>query len=303
MPSVLQPPAAPVVTRFAPSPTGELHLGSAYSALVAWRRARQAGGRFLLRIEDTDIRRCRREYETAILRDLAWLGLDWDGEVRRQSDHFADYGRELDRLDARGLLYPCFCSRAEIEREIAASASAPHGPAQGPDGPLYPGTCRHLTPAERKQRLAAGREHCVRLDSARAAAAAGAFDFVDEGRGRLAGQPLLMGDFVIARKDTPTSYHLAVTVDDHLQGVTLVTRGEDILSSTHIHVLLQRLLGYRTPLYAHHGLLTDAAGRRLAKRDRDLTIHALRERGATPEEVLRLIAERTAGLAGAAAAP
>ena len=277
----------PVVTRFAPSPTGLLHLGSAYSALVAWTRAREAGGRFLLRIEDTDIRRCRREYETAILRDLKWLGLDWDGEVRRQSDHFTDYGRELDRLVDRGLVYPCFCSRAEIEREIAASASAPHAILHGPDGPLYPGTCRHLLSAERKRRIAAGREFCMRLDAAGAAAAAGPYDFVDEGRGRIEGQPLLMGDFVLARKDTPTSYHLAVTVDDHLQGVTVVTRGEDILPSTHVHVLLQRLLGYATPLYAHHRLIMDAAGRRLAKRDRDLTVQSLRESGVSPAEVRR----------------
>ncbi|MDP1748367.1 MAG: tRNA glutamyl-Q(34) synthetase GluQRS [Reyranella sp.] len=276
-----------VVTRFAPSPTGLLHLGSAYSALVAWTRACEAGGRFLVRIEDTDIRRCRREYETEILRDLKWLGLDWDGEVRRQSDHFTDYGRELDRLGDRGLVYPCFCSRAEIEREIAASASAPQAALHGPDGPLYPGTCRHLAPAERKRRIAAGREFCMRLDAARAAVAAGPYDFVDEGRGRIEGQPLLMGDFVLARKDTPTSYHLAVTVDDHLQGVTLVTRGADILPSAHVHVLLQRLLGYATPLYAHHPLITDATGRRLAKRDRDLTVQSLRERGVSPAEVRR----------------
>lgn len=281
----MAPVMPPVVTRFAPSPTGLLHLGSAYSAMVARNRAREAGGRFLLRIEDTDIRRCRREYETAILEDLKWLGLDWDGAVRRQSDHFSDYGRALGRLDALGLVYPCFCSRAEIEREIAASASAPHGP----DGPLYPGTCRHLAPAERKRRIAAGREHCVRLDSERSAAVAGPFDFIDERRGRIEGQPLLMGDFVLARKDTPTSYHLSVTVDDHLQGVTLVTRGEDILPSTHVHVLLQRLLGYATPLYAHHGLITDPTGRRLAKRDKDLTIRSLRESGLSAEEVRRRI--------------
>ncbi|MDP1965555.1 MAG: tRNA glutamyl-Q(34) synthetase GluQRS [Reyranella sp.] len=278
-----------VVTRFAPSPTGLLHLGSAYSALVAWTRAREAGGRFLVRIEDTDIRRCRREYETAILQDLKWLGLDWDGEARRQSDHFSDYGHELDRLGRRGLVYPCFCSRAEIEREIAASASAPHSPPLGPDGPLYPGTCRHLAPAERKRRIAAGREFCMRLDSAAAAADTGPYDFVDEGRGRITGQPLLMGDFVIARKDTPTSYHLAVTVDDHLQGVTLVTRGEDILPSTHAHVLLQRLLGYATPLYAHHGLIIDRTGRRLAKRDQATGIRSLRESGKTPADVFKLI--------------
>lgn len=275
-----------IVTRFAPSPTGELHLGSAYSARIAWQRARDVGGTFLVRIEDTDIRRCRREYETAILEDLRWLGLDWDGEVRRQSDHFADYGKVLDQLDARGLIYPCFCTRADIAREIAAAASAPHGP----DGPLYPGTCRSLSNEERRHRIAAGHELCMRLDAARAAEQAGPYSFVDETRGRIEGQPLLMGDFVIARKDTPTSYHLAVTVDDHLQGVTLVTRGEDLLPSTHVHGLLQKLLGYAAPQYAHHRLLTDSDGRRFAKRDKDLTIRALRDAGKTPDDVFTLIA-------------
>jgi glutamyl-Q tRNA(Asp) synthetase len=275
-----------IVTRFAPSPTGELHLGSAYSARIAWQRARDVGGAFLVRIEDTDIRRCRREYETAILDDLRWLGLDWDGDVRRQSDHFADYGKVLDQLDARGLIYPCFCTRADIAREIAAAASAPHGP----DGPLYPGTCRSLSNEERRYRIAAGHELCMRLDAARAAEQAGPYSFVDETRGRIEGQPLLMGDFVIARKDTPTSYHLAVTVDDHLQGVTLVTRGEDLLPSTHVHGLLQKLLGYAAPQYAHHRLLTDSDGRRFAKRDKDLTIRALRDAGKTPDDVFTLIA-------------
>lgn len=271
-----------IVTRFAPSPTGELHLGSAYSAWVGWHRAREAGGRFLVRIEDTDIRRCRREYEMSILADLKWLGLDWDGEVRRQSEHFADYGRVLDQLDARGLVYPCFCSRADIAREIAASASAPHGP----DGPLYPGTCRHLAKSERRLRLAAGEEHCLRFDAAKGAELVGPYEFADETHGRVEGHPLLNGDFVIARKDTPTSYHLSVTVDDHLQGVTVVTRGEDVLPSTHVHVLLQKLLGYETPLYAHHKLLTDATGRRFAKRDRDVTIRAMREAGLAPQRVI-----------------
>jgi glutamyl-Q tRNA(Asp) synthetase len=271
-----------VVTRFAPSPTGELHLGSAYSAWTGWHRAREAGGTFLVRIEDTDIRRCRREYETSILADLRWLGFDWDGEVRRQSEHFATYGKVLDQLDQRGLVYPCFCSRAEIEREIAASANAPHGP----DGPLYPGTCRHLSVQERRDRVAAGHEHCLRLDADRAAGQAGPYHFVDESLGRIEGQPQLMGDFVIARKDTPTSYHLSVTVDDHLQGVTLVTRGIDVLPSTHVHGLLQKLLGYAAPQYAHHRLLTDATGRRFAKRDRDMTIRAMRESGMRPEEVI-----------------
>lgn len=271
-----------VVTRFAPSPTGGLHLGSAYSAWTGWHRAREAGGTFLVRIEDTDIRRCKRGYETAILADLKWLGFAWDGEVRRQSDHFADYGRVLEQLDQRGLIYPCFCSRAEIQREVAASANAPHGP----DGPLYPGTCRHLSVQERRDRIASGQELCMRLEAERAAKQAGPYHFVDETLGRVEGEPLLMGDFVIARKDTPTSYHLSVTVDDHLQGITLVTRGVDVLPSTHVHGLLQKLLGYATPHYAHHELLMDASGRRFAKRDRDLTIRALRESGMTAEEVI-----------------
>src|SRR6185437_15214433 len=177
-----------VVTRFAPSPTGELHLGHAYSARIAWERAHAAGGRFLLRIEDIDIRRSRREFEAAIREELHWLGLDWDGEVRRQSEHFADYGRALDVLDARGLIYPCFCTRADI----AAATDAPHGP----DGPLYPGTCRHLPRAERRERLAAGQEHCLRLDAAKAAGEAGPYDFFDETSGKIEGQPLLFGDVV-----------------------------------------------------------------------------------------------------------
>jgi glutamyl-Q tRNA(Asp) synthetase len=270
-----------VVTRFAPSPTGELHIGSAYSAWVAWKRARDAEGSFLVRIEDIDIRRCKREFESAILTDLAWLGLAWDGAVRRQSDHFAEYGQVLDRLDARGLVYPCFCTRSDI----AASAGAPHGP----DGPLYPGTCRHLSPQERRDKIAAGVEHCLRLDAAKAAAEAGPYAFTDEQRGRIEGAPLLFGDVVIARKDTPTSYHLSVTHDDHLQGITLVTRGEDLLPSTHVHVLLQKLLGYETPLYAHHRLLTAPDGKRFAKRDKSLTLRSLRESGKTPAEVFSLL--------------
>jgi glutamyl-Q tRNA(Asp) synthetase len=283
---MMSPVLQNVVTRFAPSPTGELHLGSAYSAWTGWHRAREAGGRFLVRIEDIDIRRCRRAYEASILADLKWLGFEWGGEVRRQSEHFADYGRVLDQLDRRGLVYPCFCSRAAIERELAASVNAPHGQLHGPDGPLYPGTCRHLSVAERRQNIVAGHEHCLRLDSDRAAREAGPYHFVDESLGRIEGQPRLMGDFVIARKDTPTSYHLSVTVDDHLQGVTLVTRGMDVLPSTHVHVLLQKLLGYAVPHYAHHRLLTDATGRRFAKRDRDMTIRAMRESGMSPAEVI-----------------
>ena len=266
-----------VVTRFAPSPTGYLHLGHAFSALTAWHAARDVGGSFLLRIEDIDIRRCKAEFTEAILVDLAWLGLDWDGAVRRQSQHFDDYGAALDRLGGLGLVYPCFCTRADI----AAATSAPHGP----DGPLYPGTCRHRSPDERRELMRAGTEFALRLDAEKAAAAAGPYGFHDARHGDVKGEPLLFGDVVIARKDTPTSYHLAVTVDDHLQGDTLVTRGEDLFAATHVHVLLQRLLGYATPRYAHHRLLTDADGRRFAKRDRALTLRAMREAGATPESV------------------
>jgi glutamyl-Q tRNA(Asp) synthetase len=285
---MMSPVLQSVVTRFAPSPTGKLHLGSAYSAWTGWHRAREAGGTFLVRIEDIDIRRCKREYETSILADLKWLSFDWDGDVRRQSEHFASYGKVLDQLDRRGLVYPCFCSRAAIEREVVASANAPHAQLHGPDGPLYPGTCRHLSVAERRRHIAAGHEHCLRLDCDRAAREVGPYHFFDEVLGRIEGEPRLLGDFVIARKDTPTSYHLSVTVDDHLQGVTLVTRGVDVLPSTHGHVLLQKLLGYAVPHYAHHRLLTDATGRRFAKRDRDMTIQAMRENGMTPDEVVQL---------------
>ncbi len=276
-----------VVTRFAPSPTGLLHLGHAYAALIGWRAAREAGGRFLLRIEDIDQTRCRSEFAAAMLEDLAWLGLDWDGPVRIQSEHFADYRHALDRLQHKGVLYPCFCTRAAIAAEIAAAAGAPHGP----DGPLYPGTCRALSAVERAERIAAGESFALRLDAIRAQALAGPLSWADTGRGGIAADAALHGDVVLARKDTPASYHLAVTVDDALQGVTLVTRGEDLFAATHVHRLLQALLDLPTPRYRHHALLVDAAGRRLAKRDKALTLRALREAGRTPAGV-RAMAER-----------
>jgi glutamyl-Q tRNA(Asp) synthetase len=270
-----------IVTRFAPSPTGLLHLGHAYSALVAWRAARAAGGRFLLRLEDIDPIRCRPEFAAAILADLAWLGLDWDGPVRRQSEHLDDYRSALARLDGKGLVYPCFCTRGSVQREIAGAGGAPHGA----EGSLYPGICRALAPAERAERIASGEAYALRLDAARAAAIAGPLFWQDEVAGRIAADPLSHGDVVLARKDVPTSYHLAVTVDDALQGVTLVTRGVDLFAATHIHRLLQAVLGLPTPRYRHHPLLTDATGRRLAKRDRALTLRGLRETGRTPAEV------------------
>jgi glutamyl-Q tRNA(Asp) synthetase len=271
----------PAVTRFAPSPTGLLHLGHAYAALFAWRVAREAGGRFLLRIEDIDPGRCRPEHDAAILEDLAWLGLDWDGPVRRQSEHLADYTGALDRLRGMGLVYPCFCTRTDIAREIAAAGHAPHGP----DGPLYPGLCRGLGADERAARIAAGEAHAWRLDVAAAAAEAGPLHWTDRSHGTIAADPESLGDVVLARKDVATSYHLAVTVDDALQGVTLVTRGEDLFHATHVHRLLQALLDLPVPEWQHHPLLTGPEGRRFAKRDRALTLRALREAGHTPAEV------------------
>ena len=276
--------ATTIVTRFAPSPTGFLHLGHAHSAIFAWRLAREAGGRFLLRIEDIDPTRCRPEFTDAILEDLAWLGLDWDGAVRVQSRHLPDYRGVLDALSARGLLYPCFCTRADIAREIAASAAAPHGP----DGPLYPGTCRRLSPDERAGRIARGEAHALRLDMAAALATLRAPLSFEEGGTRLRCDPAQFGDAVLARKDVPASYHLCVTHDDALQGVTLVTRGEDLRPATHLHRLLQQLMGWPEPRYAHHGLLTDASGRRLAKRDQAATLRSLRAAGTSPAQVRRL---------------
>lgn len=270
----------PETTRFAPSPTGYLHLGHAYSALFA-ARAAGPGGRFLLRIEDIDPTRCRPEYTTTILEDLAWLGLRWEEPVRVQSEHFADYRAALDRLDGAGLLYPCFCTRAAIQAEIARSSEAPHGP----DGLLYPGTCRHLSPAERARRMAAGTPYALRLDMARASAGLGDLAWSDGARGEIQATPQAFGDVVLARKETPASYHLAVTVDDALQGVTLVTRGEDLFAATHVHRLLQALLGLPTPRYHHHALLLSADGKRLAKRDRAATLRDLRAAGKTAAEV------------------
>lgn len=279
---LLPDPPAGAVTRFAPSPTGHLHLGHAHAALFAWHLARRAGGRFLLRLEDIDPVRCRPEYVAAIEEDLAWLGLDWPRPVRVQSRHMAEYGAALDALATRGLLYPCFCTRAEIAREIASAAHAPHGP----DGPLYPGTCRRLPPAERALRLARGEPHALRLDMAAALRLAPSdLGFHELGEGRLRCDPAQFGDVVLARKDTPASYHLCVTHDDAAQGVTLVTRGADLKPATHLHRLLQALLGWPEPAYAHHALLRDGTGRRLAKRDGAPTLRALREAGLSPAEV------------------
>jgi glutamyl-Q tRNA(Asp) synthetase len=271
----------PVVTRFAPSPTGRLHLGHAYAALFAQRIARAASGRFLLRIEDIDPSRCRPEFETGIIEDLAWLGLAWETPPRRQSEHLGEYRNALDALAARGLLYPCFCSRREIQAEIAASVGAP----QGPEGPLYPGTCRGLPGDIRARRIAAGEPYALRLDSAKAGEVAGPLSWEDLDRGSIQLEPGLLGDVVLGRRDAPASYHLAVTLDDHLQGVTLVTRGEDLLPATHVHRLLQALLGLEVPRWRHHRLLLNEKRERLAKRDGAMTLAALRAAGWAPADV------------------
>lgn len=261
-----------VTTRFAPSPTGPLHLGHAYAAIRAHDHARAAGGTFLLRIEDIDGTRSREAHVAGILADLAWLGLAWDGPVVRQSARLALYEAALTRLREQGLLYPCFCTRADI----AASASAPH---HGPDGPVYPGTCRHLDPGQATARIAAGAPHAWRLAMAAAVARAGPLHWTDREAGPQRADTQAFGDVVLARKDAPASYHLAVTVDDAAQGVTDVVRGRDLLRATDIHRLLQALLGLPTPRYLHHALLTGPDGARLAKRNGAPALADLRAAG------------------------
>ncbi len=288
--------STPETTRFAPSPSGLLHLGHAYSAIFAARAAgpKAAGGRFLLRIEDIDAERARPEFEAAIFEDLAWLGLAvpelaWETPVRRQSDHLADYAGALESLQARRLVYPCFCTRKEIAAEIARAGAAPHGPTDA----VYPGLCRGLSQTERAERRAAGLPFALRLDMARAleeaeAAHGGPLAWHDRARGAQVCDPRPQGDVVLARKDLGTSYHLAVTVDDAAQGISLVTRGEDLFEASHVHRLLQQLLDLPVPQYHHHRLVTDQHGQRLAKRSDALALRALREAGRSPAEVVAM---------------
>ena len=263
-----------------------MHRGNAASALLAWRFARDRGGRFLLRIEDIDPVRCTPAAAAGLMEDLAWLGIDWDGPIRRQSDHLADYRAALASLDGMGLLYPCFCTR----RDIAAAGHAPHGPA----GAAYPGTCRTIPRAVAAAR-AAREPHALRIRMAEAARRTGPLEWRDSTLGRFAATPLAAGDVVLARKDVPASYHLAVTVDDALQGVTDVVRGRDLVEATHIHRLLQALLELPVPQYHHHALLLDASGERLSKRAGSATIADLRAAGADPRA---LTAELLAALGG-----
>lgn len=286
------PAHAAATFRFAPSPNGRLHLGHALSALINRRMADAAGGRLLLRIEDIDVTRCRPEFERAIHEDLAWLGVHFDGEVRRQSEHFAEYGAALGRLVEAGLVYTCFCSRQQVRQVIASrEAEAARPWPVDPDGaPLYPGTCKGISGSETSDRIARGEPHLLRLDMAKALAALPeppAYTVVDpEGGGRLVtARPERWGDVVLARRDTPTSYHLSVVVDDALQGVSHVVRGRDLEAATDIHVVLQKLLGLPTPRYHFHALLLDETGQKLAKSRISESLADLRARGVTAGEV------------------
>jgi glutamyl-Q tRNA(Asp) synthetase len=278
------------VFRFAPSPNGWLHLGHAYSALLNADLARAAGGRLLLRIEDIDEVRCRPEYETAIYDDLRWLGLVWDEPVHRQSEHYAGYRAALDRLDALGLIYPSFESRAEIARTATG---------RDPDGaPLYSGSGKALPAAERRRRIAVGEPYALRLDMAAAIARAGALRWDEAGApvpDNPAANPELWGDLVLARKETPTSYHLSVVVDDAAQRVTDVVRGQDLHAATSVHRLLQALLGLPAPRYRHHRLILDANGRKLSKSTHATGLRELRAQGKTPVDIRNMV-----GLGGAA---
>ena len=275
------------VFRFAPSPNGYLHLGHGFSALLNREMATATGGKLLLRIEDIDLDRCRPEFEQAIYDDLAWLGLKWEQPVRRQSDHFGAYREAVASLQKRGLVYPCFCSRADV---VAATAERPDWLRDPDDSPLYPGTCKHLSPAERQRRLKAGQPAAWRLDMAAALREVRPpIDWREYGGGsaprRVEARPGLWGDAVLARKDVPASYHIAVVVDDALQGVTDVVRGEDLLMATGLHRLLQILLDLPAPDYHHHELLRDAAGRKLSKSLRAKSLRALRQEGLTPAKL------------------
>jgi glutamyl-Q tRNA(Asp) synthetase len=289
----------PSVFRFAPSPNGLLHLGHAYSALLNFDSARRCGGRLLLRIEDIDATRCRPEFEAAMLEDLAWLGIEWERPVRRQSEHLALYRAALQRLLDQGLLYPAFESRAEIMRLVAqrdAGQAADQAWPRDPDGvPVYPGAAKSLPPEERARLMQSGMPYALRLDMAAACRRAGDLDWREQGEGpggetgTVAARPQAWGDVVLARKDTPTSYHLSVVIDDALQGVTHVVRGADLFWSTSVHRLLQQLMDLPQPLYRHHHLVRDAAGRKLAKSTGATGLRQLRAQGVSPAEIRRLV--------------
>jgi glutamyl-Q tRNA(Asp) synthetase len=281
----------PPVFRFAPSPNGYLHLGHAYSALLNFQRAQESSGRFLLRIEDIDPTRCRPEFEQAVYEDLGWLGIAWEQPVRRQSEHLADYRAALARLQDMGLVYPSFESRAEIARLVAQHEAEGAWP-RDPDGaPLYPGTAKTLSAARRAELIADGGPYALRLDMAAAAGRVGVLAWDEHGTGPsgetgpVTARPDVWGDVILARKETPTSYHLAVVIDDALQGVTEVVRGQDLFHATSVHRLLQALLGLPAPAYRHHRLIRDATGHKLSKSNQATGLHALRAEGVSSAEI------------------
>ncbi|WP_426411269.1 tRNA glutamyl-Q(34) synthetase GluQRS [Bradyrhizobium ganzhouense] len=285
----------PPVFRFAPSPNGLLHLGHAYSALLNFDHAREAGGRLLLRIEDIDATRCRPEFETAIYEDLGWLGIAWETPVRRQSEHLADYRAALEKLSALGLVYPAFESRAEIAKLVAAREADGLWP-RDPDGaPLYPGIAKSLSATERKQLIESGAPYALRLDMAAARQRVFGLAWNELGKGpdgewgTVVARPEAWGDVILARKETPTSYHLSVVVDDALQGVSEIVRGQDLFHATSVHRLLQALLDLPEPAYRHHALIRDEAGRKLSKSTRSTGLRELREAGASPAGIRSLV--------------
>src|SRR5450755_2863370 len=285
----------PPVFRFAPSPNGYLHLGHAYSALLNFDLAQQSGGRFLLRIEDIDPTRCKPEFETAIYQDLDWLGIAWEEPVRRQSRHLADYRDTIEKLSARGLLYPSFESRAEIAKLVEQREANGQWP-RDPDGvPLYPGTAKLLSGDQRARLLQSGAPLALRLDMAAACATAGDLTWIERGEGpagetgTVVARPEACGDVILARRETPTSYHLAVAIDDALQGVTEVVRGSDLFWSTSVHRLLQALLGLPPPAYRHHRLVLDDACQKLSKSTGATGLRELRAGGASAADLRRLV--------------
>ncbi|MCK0069135.1 tRNA glutamyl-Q(34) synthetase GluQRS [Kordiimonas laminariae] len=265
------------ITRFAPSPTGGLHMGHAYSALLAFHEAQKNDGRFLLRIEDIDTTRCKPEFIEDIYKDLEWLGLRWEAPVRCQSQHFTDFQQALDTLKSMGVIYPCFCTRKEIQNTQSQI---------GPEGIIYPGICKHLTAEEQQQLIDMGKSHSWRLnlDAALEKIDTPIF-WRDQIAGQIAATPELLGDVILARKDTPTSYHLSVVVDDALQNITHVIRGKDLWHATHIHVVLQSLLKLPHPSYWHHELLLDESGEKFAKRNKSVTLKSIRESGASVKDL------------------
>ena len=280
-----------VITRFAPTPSGYLHLGHAYSAFFAERAARSREGTLVLRIENNDKTRCLEKYEKALVDDLTWLGLSWKNPVRRQSEYTQDYLKAVSKLKDMGLIYPCFCSRKDIWNKVNLISNAPHNAVIGGLGPIYPGTCRSMTLDEQENRILSGHQYAFRLDTMRAIRLVKSkqecFHWEDLDYGKQAAKPEIFGDFIIARKDGAASYHLSVVIDDAAQRVDLVTRGDDLRDVTHIHFLLQKLLELKSPRYQFHRLLLDSNGERYAKRNNAQSLRELRNQGITPAQIIK----------------